>query len=128
MPDQIIVVNASAVENGGWVTTPDMVWSRKRSRGGVHPSWSTGEVAKTFYGLAKETLINYLVEFGTVHPGTGEDLDIPRTPTGHRPYIWTLYHIERYAEILMARGKFNGQRWHYVQDIVHAVARQHRFL
>lgn len=78
-------------------TTPDM-WNAERR----HPTWSTGEMCKTFLVMNRHSVLWHVQRARGVEGLP--DVAPPRRPGGIEAFQWRLYDIEVLAHHLATRG------------------------
>jgi hypothetical protein len=91
------------------------------------PSWTTSQVAMTFFAVSKHTIARHLREGNNVSEFTGTVLP-PRRETGKELYIWRLCDIERMAFAMAANGVLTNRKLSRAVLMVKTCAEQYDFL
>lgn len=125
MPSPQIMIDPYIQGSHQYLTRPDMGPTDGRKHG-VMPTWSSGEVAKTFFGVAGSTLTGY-IRGGKF--GAERDSILPaRADLPHQPYRWRLYDIERCAYALAENRAIDSRRLRLCLTMIKAVAEMHGYL
>lgn len=96
-----------------WAATPDMV----RENG--KPTWSTREVAETFLGISRWTLVKWLA--------TGRSSFVPGRRANGSYVPWRLCDVQTLAFALADNRTIDTQRLRLCMVMIHTVAEQYGF-